>query len=638
MKTQETNTNNFYTLLFFSIISIIYTFSTNAEIMGDGAYYFSTLISIATDYYPHLSETSREIIIDRFGFDVHSGLSERIESTYYAWHFWLYPLLCLPAFWILDLLNLDILKSFQVTNAFLMILGIYWILFRCPISNYSKQFIVALLVFSTGTSYIKWSHPEIFSCVFLAMACCEFISKRYFWMTVFTAIASYQNPSIALFLWPIYAYLSIDLHFNKKQPLIEIVKKLLPLATASLLVFIPYAWNILIFGSYNPIADSHYINYSIISIDRLISFYFDLNQGAIVSTPGLFIIIPLIVAFKIYPIKNNKPKFVKHDILIVSSLIISIPVLAQLNWNPGQQVALRYVSWASIPLIFWIATNINLTKNNRIIKFTSLFVLFIQVFFSLFYGGLGYDKSQSYIEIKPWISKIWNINPHMYNPIPEIFYERLYNQESVFKDPTIYTNQEGQILKLLTKDPTLATQMLCGQDSILVPADDRSTSQIRQTESESSFTYVSGRIICGIKKYPLSIKNFNQIAMPHKGWSSIEKWGVWTNRTNAEFTINAKPTHENKKLIVTIIGSAYVNSDHPKQIISIENKSKRLELIATKEEPNVSFSFEINSTNLNSEVFKIELPDAKSPAELGQSPDTRKLGFGLTEIRISEGK
>lgn len=615
-----------YSYIFLPLASslVLFALLVPAKMYGDGGYYYATLISLATDGWPAMSESSRQLILSAFNLDVYKALSSQgVDGNYYSWHFWFYSLINIPAYYFLSLFGIDTFKSFQLTNSILTIATVYYLAGQSRFTHFTKAFVVLMYLLVVSIPYILWTHPEVFSASLLLIACFEFINNRVKTTIILAALASYQNPSISLFLVPVYLYYLFSLRFHKKLTFIEIIYKFIPVVCISFLVFVPYIWYYSVFRMLNPIAQSLHINYFLISFDRLHSFFFDLNQGMIVSA------LPLIAGSVIYFFYKmvNKIKPNKYDLLLIALFLIVMPTLAQVNWNPGQSISLRYITWAAMPLLVWLALQLEEYRTKLV---TSVLVFFISLqmllVFSV-YGGIFAYKSPSSVQHKPWVERIWNINPKLYNPIPEIFYERTLGREGKPKSPVEFRNASGDLVKLLIKNDLDYEQYICGDSASLI----KESISYNLVKLEQGYVYLNGPFDCRYS-LPSKIHAKNIYDKNAHGWSSLEDWGFWSNTNKTELSLKSINIDATEKIKLVINGHVFSDGNFSQKVI-VKHKGVKQMYESTSR---ISIPLTINSADLQNTVIYFELPDAISPKEMGLSNDSRKLGLGISSIELTK--
>jgi hypothetical protein len=122
------------------------------------------------------------------------------------------------------------------------------------------------------------------------------------------------------------------------------------------------------------------------------------------------------------------------------------------------------------------------------------------------------------------------------------------------------------------------------------------------------------------------------------GWANSEDWGTWTDGNRAVLRLKPRSA-ATSDLILTVRARGFVAPQHPQQEIEV--------LVNGTAVGRWSFSsFEIVDRELRlpanllagSDVLEITLvaPSARSPAELGLSTDTRRLGIGVASATLRQ--
>ena len=119
-----------------------------------------------------------------------------------------------------------------------------------------------------------------------------------------------------------------------------------------------------------------------------------------------------------------------------------------------------------------------------------------------------------------------------------------------------------------------------------------------------------------------------------QGWSDPENGATWTNGDNASLLIPIKQPNSDIVLKATL--SPFVTNNLKAQRVSIIVNNKKIgqwNVMASEE-----YQITIPRKYINSSVTELnfKLPDAKVPAKLGISADTRNLGILVKSITLSE--
>ncbi|MCS7092166.1 MAG: hypothetical protein NZM26_02345 [Patescibacteria group bacterium] len=497
-----------FELIFVLTLTIVlshYALTLEPYLNGDTIYYYGQLVGLANNGSPSFSGDVAIAVQKRLGIDLmqQGMLIKSFNGLVYDIHFFAYSLLCVPAFKLLTLLKIDDAKAFVLTNAIFIILAITYVFYFSTFKRIVKWFLVLSYLLSTAFFYFRWGHPEIMCTSLLLMSAIALTEEKYFQSTLYAAVASWQNPSIAFHILVIffkYAYTLI------KDDGLSLCKKFNHLVKFSLLSAVslwPFIWNLSNFGVYNPIvASNFYIIYSNIGLERFISFFFDLNQGMIAGLPFIALLLPVFVLRRLQQVRKANNLINSYDCLLVSMAIVVIPTLAQRNWNAGHVVFARYATWASALLLVWSAEELNAFSLKKL-AILVLLCLVIQVKIFKYWRGHNAPFVYPYTKHNEIVKLLWSINPHLYNPVPEIFIERIlgYEVDTLDAQPpvTIIAYQENStFLKIISKyeDINQVSKTICSSGRVLSAIDDRFTSRPKKQRAEHGYFYFTGRLIC----------------------------------------------------------------------------------------------------------------------------------------------
>lgn len=627
-----------------SIVLVFIAMAFDAAPRGDVVYYLSMLRGFAENGSPEISEDVRKYVFDRMGVMPGPGGIVAItrDGHLYAGHFWFYSLLNVPAYFILDFFDADLLKSFQLTNALIISGGFFYLFFLSNQKSAVRWGLAAIFILSTGSIYFQWTHPEVFSSVFLLVSALLFIDRRYAAASIMASISSLQNPSIALFVCPIFIGQLLDVSSGKIKNLFTFLsfRKLSLTVLGAVISLVPYVWSYIKFGYPSPIAHLGYVDYSLMSFFRLNSFVFDLNMGLIVGLPSLLWMIPFAVAFRIFESFRSGGKyfFKREDFLLIGFLLIAIPTFVQLNWNPGTSVFSRYASWAGMLPLVW-SVLIICRQKSWMMSIGLIPAVVVQAAMTMHVGGTAVDRHGSYVSFQPWVPYIWIESPHFYNPAPEIFYERLVHREEKPVTPAVFSHG-GVFYKVLTKKNNFddASSELCGSGA-LKAIDQRSSSQPKFSAVELGFNYISGRMHC-VSKMPKNFvfDNSSKDSVRMDGWSHPEKEGTWSLGYNSKISLPII-IDSGSVASIKIAGFAFVTSLHPEQAVSVKINGDVYDSFLVSY-PNQNFERVIilgRNFKDNDGILSLEFstPQAISPLKLGISHDPRVLGVSINSIFIN---
>jgi hypothetical protein len=211
-------------------------------------------------------------------------------------------------------------------------------------------------------------------------------------------------------------------------------------------------------------------------LNRLHSFFFDLNQGMILGVPAVA------AALLFWPGLKRRTVAV---ILAACAFAVAmaVPSLVAQNWNSGAAGIMRYALWASMPLLFAFFWRLRLAARWP----TALVTVVLAV------QAVAMIHASRYREVafSPLARQVMTAAPGWYNPDPEIFYERASGAETAqMPDKTASFAVNGQAIKTLYNvgNPRVAEQ-LCGPGHVLAPDN-------RYADAARGWRYINGPVHC----------------------------------------------------------------------------------------------------------------------------------------------
>jgi hypothetical protein len=511
------------------------------------------------------------------------GIYRSDKGMYFFYHFWFYSLVNVPAKIFLSLFNLNPLKAFQVTNALLITAATTYLLLLSKQPLFTKFTLTIFFLLGCNIFYLQWPHPEVYTASLLIISTCALVDDRYSLAILMSSLAALQNPSVVLI--GSLVIITFILKNYGWQPKILLEKKVIrQIINLSLLVaigLIPYIFYYYHFGTFNLIVASGFINKSLIGLPRFTSMIFDLNQGIIVGFPGILGGIIFLLIWRLYScfLTRKYLIFDWSDVLIVASILIIIPTLAQTNWNSGQAFLNRYAVWVTVPLLTWLAVNLTKLSQQLRLWLTSIIILFQLI------PHLAYLKTPwkfQYLSLKPhaeWVLN--NLPPGWYKPDPEIFAERVRKSEHLEQQitpnpkdaPYIYVSNKGDIKQiLLYRDSITKTgAKICGQDGSLINLKtEKPVNLANVTFDRRGWGYLTGYFRCSL---PISIDfsetgNSSNFIARGRGWSKPDSLGREINKSEAEIKIPLLHKSDRAIAMTTII-HGLIEEDLSKQKVEV---------------------------------------------------------------------
>jgi hypothetical protein len=121
------------------------------------------------------------------------------------------------------------------------------------------------------------------------------------------------------------------------------------------------------------------------------------------------------------------------------------------------------------------------------------------------------------------------------------------------------------------------------------------------------------------------------------GWGDVEAWGVWTVGSRAELDLSFE--NFQRAAQVRIAGRMFVHARRPGASGRVlVNGQFVAGFSATQERPEVVLQFTLSPEVMRQRalIIEFEIEQPRSPAEDRISNDTRRLGFGLCTVTVTE--
>tara|TARA_R110000787_G_scaffold90043_3_gene190484 strand:+ start:7038 stop:9095 length:2058 start_codon:yes stop_codon:yes gene_type:complete len=621
-------------------------------ISGDGHYYFGMIRGFATHGSPALTEDVAAFVQGQTGRTLGQATFTTADGSVFGIHFFFYSLLCVPAYWLLDMLGMDTLKAFQLTNAFMISAALLYVRHAIELKPFSKMLLAAFFLLSTGSLYFQFTSAEIFSATLLLAASACFLDRRYAWAVALVAVSSLQNPSSILLIAPIMIgyWLELREQENKAFLSVSMFRKLAFAGAFTVIGLAPYAWFHLLTGHFSVIVDRGYIDYNLISPRRFASFLFDLNQGLIVGAPFLVILSPAILFFRAMRAGSWLGMLKRSDLLLLGFLLVMLPTLGQNNWNAGLSLFLRYAAWTAPILFVWAAAECASLPTRATVPVLAP-ALSLQILLFATLGGISLEPMRDSTTLKPWVETLWETAPHVYNPDAEIFVERVQERKEKMRLPQAHRDKYGNIVKVLSENIPVAeiSRLVCDQGSALQPVDGRRSSRLKMMPANRGLRYVTGRLECFLSEwqavtFPLSGGQSPAHAALGPGWARAENWGRWSYGDAASLRLFLN-LDEAEAIKIGVSGRAFCRPEHPEQAVEvIVNGRTRATWVftygdVTTARPETHFIV-LDDKDLRRTPHAIEIqflfPNAVSPISLGYNSDQRFIALGLSEIQVTK--
>ncbi|AIO33465.1 putative membrane protein [Burkholderia cenocepacia] len=564
------------------------------------------------------------------------------SGRYYSYHFWLYSLFVVPFFFVAKLFGVATPWAFLATNM------VFAVAASCAICMWNgvvreQRLLLLTLFWCCGTiPYVRWTHPEVFSASLLVISIVMALSRKFVTSAIVAALVAQQNPPV-LFL--VAALLLIDFYTNvtRTGSIVPSVRKMVAWLVCVALTSLSIIFFFIHFRTGSLIANSGGAKTELISIGRIWSFYFDLNQGVVVLLWPLLIIVPMMIGYAVASRRIGSVNCGLVACLVIASLMLAIPSVSTLNFNHGSSFISRYAYWASIPLLFAVVSLYVGGVGARAIVYAGV-VSFVGL--SLFYYKGAWPNCLYYT---PVAERVMGWLPGAYNPVPEIFIERGVHVDGGVNDRNIYYYASGADVRKIVLNGKYRN---IGDFSCLGGgrAQDYVTSISR---AEQGWTYFNLRRGCvalfrgrGIYEVPQPIARDdtlsfdiggNGVRYMDSGWSHQESWGTWSDAREASIVLPLKDDNVNE---ISLGANALVGGQHPKQVVEVSFNGIDAGSITLSAPSGNHFDIRIPEKALSgmgqSKILRLDFRfhDAVSPKELGINGDERMLAVGLISLVI----
>ena len=628
------------------IIWSVFVFGVFAFVMhphkyGDGFEYIYMSESFIQHNTPDLQEQdyriSQEKLRQQNNFTVFpdqtSGYYLDKEGVLYSYHFWLYPLVVSPVQSVIKVFHGNELRAFGITNALFYIAMLWVIFYLAPQRN--RYLLLGLMAFSPLVPYITWTHTEVFSATLVTMALVFYLRDNYKLAILLSGLASCQNPPIAAFtVWVGCKYLYKLYKQYKETKKFDLRDFIITGLCALPILFSPLFYYIK-FGTLNLIKHVGSSNFKLVTFHRFLSYFFDLNQGAIVYS-GI-----LLFVFIYYILKNLKHKNFKYFEFVLFCFVFSTLSLSTTCWNHGLSVVIRYFVWTYPLLVFYIAMqNISEKKQSQI----AILLLANMIILCSIHNW--FNVTEDHLQHNLLSKTVLYYMPSLYNPDYQIFYCRTTHQcRNKITWPIIFSGNNSLVTKVLT-DKSGWESIKNNENYIINDIDFYNSELSKFKDTKIKYINVYGDKI--IKHSVLEIKNkitFNEIDKSITGLSIKESWGRWSDDKTVIFSLKFLSLNPKSEFItLKFDGRPFLNDKRKKQTIKVyanNNYITTWDFEFGKPKPELVISIPTKDIISNSSIcdLRFEIDNPKSPKKLGSGNDSRKLGFGFVSIEIlNKGK
>lgn len=642
-------------ILAFSIaIFIPFLFFVIPIEVGDGSEYYALSLAWKNTLRPFMTETSWT----EYGRLVDSGQVMELQTvrdlknTFPALslgatadfpHFWFYSLCAAIVAEIGNIIGITIPThaSFLIVHCCFLatMLVIAWQCFR-----WRGLAATSMLTFlSPIIWYLDKVHTEFFTYCVTTSAVIFFLRKRYVAAAFFLALASTQNISFAavsLFV------LGFDAFFQRKENYSgsEVVVLVLTISTIAL----HPAYYFFRFGFLDPLLAGGTMVGA--NLQYAYIWFFDPDIGLFPNWPfGVALLVFSLIALRGYSlIRPITYCWLAFIVCYVSVSLVAQDSTTNLNSGATPGVA-RYALWY-LGLFFPAA----LVVVERVISSKWFTVTAVLVMFGAVFSVAFFRPTLPEGHTRPSFASFWlqKYLPNVYNPPPEIFAERYggVGEAVILGDALAVIGPDCHKTLLINQPLKDATTPILGGTSCGFDKDKLSL-VIRHRLASNSWgkdttpVYISlndtefqeSRFVPILDNWYMTNTGSIIAGLMSNGWSVPEDWGTWSDGKQAALTFpcSAMESQAKAPIVIELEISPFVASAHPNVNISIYRDDDKAWSGVLDKPSVVRMELPIKTCESNSiSTLKFIIDNPTSPASLGLSNDSRKLGIALLRIRF----
>lgn len=626
-----------------TLIFYVFLAKLTPQRVGDGSEYYALFIAWKETLRPWMTEASYRAYQDLFLQHSITGLVPRdwFPKAFPALtfreeadfnHFWLYSFLAFSVAKISQFLGFVL----QPHNAFL---GLHFIFVTISASIayylYGRRGIIAFVLMTLFSPMLWFSdkvHTELMTYCLTLAAVMLVHSRKYTMAAFFIALASTQNPSFALIAFIPFVF-RFYIERDKKFSAIEVIT----ITATALLVLMHPVYYFLRFGVPTPqlLAGGASLggNLSIFYI-----WILDPDLGLLPNWPlGVFLIL-FAIAIKALKKTAAAPLNNAYFYLFVA-VFLAVNFYAHsstTNLNSGATPGLaRYSLWylpLFFPLVYYVTCNF---PSRKILGYPAATIIVLIGCASLYANNPKNPESYS---TPTWLSNAIQVKlPWLYTPPTEVFEERFSGLgEAVYQYPVRgVLGPDCRKLLLLPGE---------GKSIITVPAHchidaEKLDTLINESPAPAveTFTRLSdiqhsqAMLKLNPMIYKIGLSGNGNFALV-SGWYSPEAWGAWSSKKIASLSIpcNSEQYYANKESLEFILSLRGFGEKR----VSIEQNNSMIFKGLISVQKDIPLTVSTNSCKSDSITININIEEPTSPAALGQSDDSRKLGVGISSFTL----
>ena len=636
-------------LMAFGILMLIICSVNKPALLGEWADYTIPIASILNDYNFTISEkdvVAYKNLFPEWGSyaDNHqlSGYISKDGSGEMPWYFPTYGIACIPFVLLLRLLQIPTTYAFPYANLFFLMVSLFFVYRFLMADDEKKTLLILTMSINTIVFYISWPSAEVFIFSMLLMAMTCWYNRWDTRSAIFVSIAGTLNPTImAVGIVMIIDYMirmvkGKEVTVPWKTYLKSIIPKIIKYGSCYVIGLIPMIYNYCNVGNINLSASVDGLTHGNEStVSRFAAYLTDLNFGILPYYPISLMIGGVLIFFAIWKVHIRYLEWILTFLIVVMLYSVIIHI------NCGMSGISRYNSWGSVLLLCAVILYYGEIIRNRIslVIVKSFLVIGVAITCLLI---IRYNpfvaKRVPYTSMSPVAKFVLDRIPQLYNPLHSTFNSRVNHVDGGYDYienlPIVYETDDRHAKKILAirdnKAALLSNYRMYGDSRKWF---DEQLNSLTDTPSyisiPSKYSVIYAKDYQSGTELLFSAEGSNSDDYVISGLSTVEDWGTWTdgNKTMIRFT---STTDSNK-----FAGRIDCIVFHKAQDVIVSVNSKRVLYVDDFEGGSLDFEFNNPGDGKCVEV-EIELPDAISPLEAGDSIDNRKLGLGLLRMVFNE--
>jgi len=451
-------------------LSWYFIFQATVQQGGDIAEYYGMTQTVLAEQTLALSPAQKIKLEERLHaayFDnPHYYVSGRDDKRYPV-HFFAYSLLAIPFRLMLELVQLDPLKSLWLVNVWSLMIAIAVIWWRYIKTPWQRMVLLCLAIVSPMMSFFIWPGPDLWYLSMLLVAVFAFLHKEQRLSVFLTVLASWHSQPLIVLAGLLAGYdvlISSDWKLTKKEQKLTLnLQKIWQYALIGLLGLLPYAYNLYAFGNLTPwtmLQDGwtqiRGFGLHNASVRKTFEQLFDLNVGQFWYAPWLYLL-----GFVTLLTSAWKKKW---DLAWLTLFIFITAIFYQTNpgwhygtsgYGPGRH-SLLYLPLA-------ITATFQLLKKKTFLT-VGLFLLATMSHLTILsFNSFLEPNLAKTLHHSVFAEYVLENHPQWYTPTPEIFVDRTNHDDQTLPTTAIYKNKDGKCVKawvLLTDTEQLEKE--CG--------------------------------------------------------------------------------------------------------------------------------------------------------------------------------